>query len=334
MTGSGDIGDVLAIAEQRDGKIRPAANEVVTVAASVAEGLGGSAHALVLGGTGIGEHAGDLGNFGAEVVRLGEDPALEGNVPETHAVVIAEVVASHDYAAVLFTATALGKDLAPRVAALLDAPLASDVTHLEVDGGRLVGIRPIYGGKVMARIGFEATPAVLSLRPNAFGANGSHAAGRIAPFTAAIPDRVRTRIVDFQAKEAGAVDVSGASVIVSGGRGMKGPENWGLLEELRNALGPGTALGASRAVVDAGWRPHGEQVGQTGKTVAPKLYFAVGISGAIQHLAGMRTSQTIVAINKDPDAPIFAVADYGIVGDAFEVLPRLTAEIAALRAEA
>ena len=327
------MGDVLAIAEERDGKIRPVANEVASVAASVAEGLGGSAHALVLGGAGVGKHAGDLGRFGAEVVRVGEDPALEAYVPETHAAVIAEVVGSHGYAAVLFTATALGKDLAPRVAALVDAPLASDVTHLEVDGGRLVGIRPIYGGKAMARVGFEALPAVLSLRPNAFGAQGFHAAGRIEPFTAMIPDDVRTRIMDFQAAEAGAVDVSEASVIVSGGRGMKGAEHWGLLEELRNALGPGTALGASRAVVDAGWRPHGEQVGQTGKTVAPKLYFAVGISGAIQHLAGMRTSQTIVAINKDPDAPIFALADYGIVGDAFEVLPRLTAEIAALRAE-
>ena len=327
------MGDVLAIVEQRDGKIRPVANEVVTVATSVAEGLEGSAHALLLGGTGVGEHAGDLGNFGAEVVRVGEDPALEGYVPETHAAVIAEVVGSHGYDAVFFAATALGKDLAPRVAALVDAPLASDVTHLEVDGGRLVGIRPIYGGKAMARVGFEASPAILSLRPNAFGANESHAAGRIEPFTGSIPDDVRMRIVDFWAAEAGTVDVSGASVIVSGGRGMKGAEHWGLLEELRNALGPGTALGASRAVVDAGWRPHGEQVGQTGKTVAPKLYFAVGISGAIQHLAGMRTSQTIVAINKDPDAPIFAVADYGIVGDAFEVLPRLTAEIAALRAE-
>ena len=328
------MGDVLAIAEQRDGKIRPVANEVVTVAASVAEGLGGcSAHALVLGGAGVGEHAGDLGNFGAEVVRVGEDPALEGHLPETHAAVIAEVVASHGYAAVLFAATALGKDLAPRMAALVDAPLASDVTHLEVYGGRLVGIRPIYGGKAMARIGFEASPAVLSLKPNAFGSNGSQAAGRIEPFTPAIPEGVRTRIVAFQAAEAGAVDVSEASVIVSGGRGMKGAEHWGLLEGLRKALGPGTALGASRAVVDAGWRPHGEQVGQTGKTVAPKLYFAVGISGAVQHLAGMRTSQTIVAINKDSHAPIFAVADYGIVGDAFEVLPRLTAEIAALRAE-
>jgi len=327
------MGDVLAIAEQGDGKIRPVANEVVTVAAVVAEGLGGTAHAVLLGGVGVGENAGDLGNFGAEVVRVGEDPALEGYVPETHAAVIAEVVSSHNYSAVLFAATALGKDLAPRVAALVDAPLASDVTHLETDGGRLVGIRPIYGGKAMARVGFEASPAILSLRPNAFGTNGARADGRIEPFTAAIPDGVRTRIVDFQAAQSGSVDVSEASVIVSGGRGMKGPEHWSLLEDLQSALGPGTALGASRAVVDAGWRPHGEQVGQTGKTVAPRLYFAVGISGAIQHLAGMRTSQTIVAINKDPDAPIFAVADYGIVGDAFELLPRLTAEIAALRAK-
>ena len=327
------MGDVLAIAEQGDGEIRPVANEVVTVAAAVAEGLGGTAHALLLGGAGVGEKAGDLGSFGAEVVRVGEDPALEGYVPETYAAVIAEVVSSHGYSAVLFAATAIGKDLAPRVAALIDAPLASDVTHLETDGGRLVGIRPIYGGKAMARVGFEASPAILSLRPNAFGTNGYRADGRIELFTAAIPHGVRTRIVDFQAAQGGSVDVSEASVIVSGGRGMKGPEHWSLLEDLQSALGPGTALGASRAVVDAGWRPHGEQVGQTGKTVAPRLYFAVGISGAIQHLAGMRTSQTIVAINKDPAAPIFAVADYGIVGDAFEVLPRLTAGIAALRAE-
>ncbi len=327
------MGDVLAIAEQKDGKIRPVANEVVTAAATVAEGLGGSAHALVLGGAGVGEHAGDLGKFGAEVVRVGENPALENCVPEIYAAAIAEVVASHSYAAVLFSATALGKDLAPRVAALVDAPLASDVTRLETDGGRLVVMRPIYGGKAIARVEFAASPAVLSLRPNAFGTNGSQAEGRTEPFAVAIPDAVRARIVDFQAAEGGSVDVSEASVIVTGGRGMKGPEHWHLLEDLRNALGPGTALGASRAVVDAGWRPHGEQVGQTGKTVAPKLYFAVGISGAIQHLAGMRTSQTIVAINKDPDAPIFAIADYGIVGDAFEILPRLTAEIAALRSE-
>jgi len=327
------MGDVLAIAEQRDGKIRPVTNEVVTAAAAMAEGLGGSAQALVLGGTGVGEHAGDLGSFGAEVVHVAEDPALESFVPEIYAAVIAEAVGSRGYAAVLFSATALGKDLAPRVAALIDAPLASDVTGLEIEDGRPVAIRPIYGGKAIARVGFEASPAVVSLRPNAFGTNGAQAAGRTEPFTAAIPDAVRARIVDFRAAETGSVDVAEASIIVSGGRGMKGPEHWHLLEDLRSALGPGTALGASRAVVDAGWRSHGEQVGQTGKTVAPKLYFAVGISGAVQHLAGMRTSQTIVAINKDPDAPIFALADYGIVGDAFEILPRLTTEVTALRSE-
>ena len=326
------MGDILAIAEQRDGKVRPGANEVVTVAARIAQVLGGSAHAVLLGGTGVGEQAGDLGAFGANVVRVAEDPALESYVPETHAAVIAEEVRSHGYAAVLLAATALGKDLGPRVAALVDAPLASDVTDLETEGDRLVGIRPIYGGRAMARVGFDASPAVVSLRPNAFGTKEVQVDGKTERFTAAIPNDVRTRIVDFQADQKGSVDVSEASVIVSGGRGMKGPEHWSLLEDLRKALGAGAALGASRAVVDAGWRPHSEQVGQTGKTVAPRLYFAIGISGAIQHLAGMRTSQTIVAINKDPDAPIFAVADYGIVGDAFEVLPRLTAEIAALRA--
>ena len=333
MDERGHMGDVLAVAERRDGKIRLGAHEVIAAAASVGVGLGGSTHALVLGGPGVADQVGDMGRWGAEVVRVGEDPRLETLVPETHAVVIADAVNSHGYAAVFFAATAVGKDLAPRVAALLDVPLASDVTLLEVDDGRLFCERPIYGGKAIARLGFEASPAVLSLRPNVFGTKGSQAEGRVERITVAIPETVRSRVVDFHAAEGGSVDVSEASVIVSGGRGMKSAEHWNLLEDLRNALGAQAALGASRAVVDAGWRPHDEQVGQTGKTVSPTLYFAIGISGAIQHLAGMRTSQVIVAINKDPDAPIFAIADYGIVGDAFEILPLLTTQIQELRSE-
>ena len=327
------MGDILAIAEQKAGQIRPVANEVVSAAATAAAELGGSVHALVLGGPGVGDGAGGLGAFGAASVRVAEDVAFAEYSPAIYAPVVAEIARSGHYDALLLSATAQGKDLAPRVAALLDTPLASDITRLDVEGGELVVVRPVYAGKAVARIRFQASPAVMSLRPNSFGADATQNTGAVEALSPTIPAAEGMRTVDFQAAEAGSVDVSGAGVIVSGGRGMKDPEHWSLLEDLRDALGPGTALGASRAVVDAGWRPHSEQVGQTGKTVAPRLYFAIGISGAIQHLAGMRTSQIIVAVNKDADAPIFGVADYGIVGDAFEVLPRLTQEIAALRAE-
>ena len=327
------MGDILAFAEQKAGQIRAAAHEVVSAAAARSVELGGSTHALVLGGPGVGEAAGGLGVFGASTVRVAEDEALAEYSPHVYASVVVEAARSGGYDAVLFPATAQGKDLAPRVAALLDAPMASDVTRLEVDGGELVAVRPIYAGKALARITFQSSPCVMSLRPNSFGVQEVGGAGAIEAFRPTIPGNDGMRTVAFQAAEGGSVDVSEASVIVAGGRGMKEAEHWHLLGDLRDALGPGAALGASRAVVDAGWRPHSEQVGQTGKTVAPTLYFAVGISGAIQHLAGMRTSQTIVAVNKDADAPIFGVADYGIVGDAFEVLPRLTQAIEAIRAE-
>ena len=327
------MGDILAFAEQKSGQVRAAAHEVISAAATRAAEMGGSAHALIHGGPGVVGSAGALGAYGAATIRVAEDEALAEYSPTAYAGVIAEAVRSRGYEAVLFPATAQGKDLAPRVAALLDAPMASDVTRLEVDAGELVAVRPVYAGKALARIRFQSTPSIMSLRPNSFGVQKVAAVGAVEVWspTVSVDDGMRT--VEFQAAEGGAVDVSEASVIVSGGRGLKDAEHWNLLEDLRDALGPGTALGASRAVVDAGWRPHSEQVGQTGKTVAPGLYFAVGISGAIQHLAGMRTSQTIVAVNKDADAPIFGVADYGIVGDAFDVLPRLSEAIAALRAE-
>jgi len=329
------MADVLAIVEQREGKIRGASFEVVSVAARMAQELGGEAHALLVGGPGISARAPEIGRFGGGKVLVTEVDALAGYHPQGYAQVVAEGVKKGGYEVVLFAATAQGKDLSPRVSALLDVPLASDVTDFTIEEGRVVPVRPVFSGKAFATLSFSAVPAVLSLRPNAFPAQETPADGSVEAFTpeGLDPSGWTVRVREFQASEGAAKDVSEASIVVTGGRGMKGPENWGILDELRSALGEDAALGASRAVVDAGWRPHAEQVGQTGKTVAPKLYFALGISGAIQHLAGMRTSQTIVAVNKDPDAPIFQVADYGIVGDVFEVVPRLTEEVRKLRAD-
>lgn len=326
------MGDILAFVEQRDGAIRSVSREVVSAAAALASRAGGAVHGLAIGAPDSLGEASELGSFGASTVRVLENDALGRYVPEEYAALVADAVRDGGYGAVLFPATAQGKDLAPRVAALLDVPLASDVTALEVEGEDVYATRPIYGGKAFARLRFEGVPVLASLRPNAFVAeerNGSAEVERVsAERDAGI---AASSFVRFEASSGGDLDVAEASTIVSGGRGMKEPGNWTLLEALRDALGDGAALGASRAVVDAGWRPHGEQVGQTGKTVSPNLYFAIGISGAIQHLAGMRTAGTIVAVNKDPEAPIFGVADYGVVGDLFEVVPVLTREISRLR---
>ena len=323
------MSDVLAVLEQKDGALRGVCAEVVSAAAELAQGLGGQAHALALGSPGLAAAAGEMGKHGATRVRVGEHEALAQYAPETYAAAVAAVVREGKYAAVLFAGTSQGKDLAPRVAALLDVPLATDAAGLVAEGGAPVVVRPIYAGKAFARVRSEALPFLVSLRPNVFTpkeVGGSAAVETFAPTIVA----ARTRVKEFKVATGGAADVGEASIVVAGGRGMKDPGQWSVLEDLRAALGASCALGASRPVVDAGWRPHGEQVGQTGKTVSPKLYFAVGISGAIQHLAGMRTSGTIVAINKDPDAPIFKVADYGIVGDLFEIVPRLAKEIRAL----
>ena len=328
-----DAGVVAAFVEHRDGSVRATAHEVVGAAAELARELGGDAHALAVGGPGLGADCAPLGARGAEVIRVAEGAGLAQYQPEGHARIVADMIAGGGYRAVLFPASALGADLAPRVAALLDVPLASDATALEVVDGGLVVTRPVYGGKAFARVTFDASPAVVSLRPLVFPPGTRAAAGRVEAFTPAGGAPVGGRVVEFRAASGGSVDVAEAEIVVSGGRGLRGPENWGVIEEVRDALGPAAALGASRAVVDAGWRPHAEQVGQTGKTIAPTLYFALAISGAIQHLAGMRTARTIVAVNKDADAPIFNVADYGIVGDVFEVAPALAAEIRRLKSE-
>lgn len=327
------MANVLAFAEQRDGQIGSAAREATGVAATLAESLGGDAHALVVGGPGLSASAATLAESGAASIRVAEHEALSEYNPEGYLGVVVDAITNGGYAAVVFPATTLGKDLAPRVAARLDVPLASDVTGVEVAGGKVVATRPVFSGKAFATLEVDATPAIISIRPNVFQVAARNGGGAVETFTPDVdPAGWRVRVIERKGATEGQLDVSEASIIVSGGRGMKDPSNWNLLEQLRDAIGSNVALGASRAVVDAGWRPHGEQVGQTGKTVAPKLYIAVGISGAIQHLAGMRTAKTIVAINRDADAPIFGVADYGIVGDLFDVVPRLTQEVTALKA--
>ncbi len=323
--------NILAVAEQRDGSLRRSALEVITAARDLADELGGEVHAVLPGGAGTATMAAEAGRFGADRVLLAEHESLERGAPEAIASVAAQA-AGRGYFAILLSASSLGKDVAPRLAARLDVPLATDATELRMDSSELVVVRPMYAGKAFATLVLEAEPRLVSVRPNVFVPKERQAAGEVERLTIdSDPADPRVRVRELRAAPDESVDVAEAPIIVSGGRGMQGPENWNLLEELRDALGSNVALGASRAVVDAGWRPHAEQVGQTGKTVAPQLYFAIGISGAIQHLAGMRTARTIVAINKDADAPIFRAADYGIVGDAFQVLPRLTEEIRGLK---
>ncbi|MEJ2482702.1 MAG: electron transfer flavoprotein subunit alpha/FixB family protein, partial [Gemmatimonadota bacterium] len=191
--------------------------------------------------------------------------------------------------------------------------------------------RPVYAGKAYARFRFRESPALISIRPNVFPVVEQSGDGMLELPAAPEPTQ-KTRVGPVEKGERDRLDVREADIVVAGGRGLQGPEKWEILEQLVEALGTQATLGASRAVVDAGWRPHGEQVGQTGKVVSPSLYFAIGISGAIQHLAGMRTANVIVAVNKDPEAPIFDVANYGIVGDAFEVVPELTEAVRKLRA--
>jgi electron transfer flavoprotein alpha subunit len=317
---------VLAIAEQRDGALKRISEEVVTAARKVADGIGGEVDVVVVGSAGIGQAAQALGRYGADRVLAVEHESLGAYTAESYTKAITDQARADDYFAVLFPATAAGRDLAPRVAARLDVPLASEATGLEVEDGELVVRRPVYAGKAFVELTLDAAPRVLSIRSNAFRAKESPRDASLETVAGAA-EATKVRVREVHAGAGDKPDVSEASTVVSGGRGLKDPENWKILEDLADALGDGVALGASRAVVDAGWRPHAEQVGQTGKTVAPKLYFAVAISGAIQHLAGMRTASTIVAINRDADAPIFKVADYGIVGDAFEVVPRLAEEI-------
>jgi electron transfer flavoprotein alpha subunit len=266
--------------------------------------------------------AAELGKFGVDKVFVGDNAALEPYVTEAHAQVVAKILKDNDAAIALFGASVQGKDLSARVAAKLAGGLATDCTDVKIDGGKFVAVRPMYAGKCFGEVVFNTTPAMASLRPNVFAAVENAKAAAVTKVDVAV-DAPKSKVLEVQKDTSGKVDLTEANVIVSGGRGMKGPDEYKILEDLADVL-KGT-VGASRAAVDAGWRPQKDQVGQTGKVVSPNLYVACGISGAIQHLAGMSSSKCIVAINKDAEAPIFTKADFGVVDDLFKVVPELTA---------
>ena len=311
----------LAVLEQRDGVLRKISHEVVTAA----QRLGGGVEAIVCAAGAV-QGADQAGKYGADKIVTLTNPAFAKYAPEACAQALADRAKQGGYRTIVFAASATGKDLAPRVAAKLGVAVAADITDLAADGGGVVVTRPVYAGKALLTVKVASQPAVLSLRPNVFTPVERPKAGAAETVAVTVPAG-RVVVREIKAAPAGTLDVAEAQVIISGGRGLKEPANFKVLEELARAFGGQAAVGASRAVVDAGWRAHADQVGQTGKTVSPSLYIAVGISGAIQHLAGMRTSKVIVAINKDKDAPIFKVADYGVVGDLFEIVPKLTEEI-------
>jgi electron transfer flavoprotein alpha subunit len=321
-------GNILVVAEHRDSDLKKVTFEMLGEGTRIAAKmeLGGLVEAALLG-SGMGGVADALAHYGAARVYLADDPSLGRYSSEGYTTVLAQIIQKTEPAVVLLGATPQGQDLAARVAARLGLGLASDCTAFEVAAdGRLIITRPIYGGRAIATVIEKTTPQMVTVRPNVMMPLEPDTSGT-APM-----EKLAVEIGDIRAKVIDLIQESGrqqvglaeAEIIVSGGRGLKGPENFCLLEQLADVLG--AAVGASRAAVDAGWIDHSHQVGQTGRTVTPNLYIACGISGAVQHLAGMKTARYIVAINKDPEAPIFRVADYGIVGDLFEVVPVLTEE--------
>jgi electron transfer flavoprotein alpha subunit len=326
------MANVLVYAETRGTALRKVALEAVTAARALADASGGGeVHAVLAGPSGVGAAAAQLGAHGADVVYVAEHAGLATFERESIAATVAERAKQGGYRAVVLGFSNQGRDLGPRLAAKLDAPIASDVTEIGVAGDTLTAKHPGYANKVIVTLTLSGSPVVVSVRPGAYTAKEAARAGRAETIQpAADPSAGRVVVKQVVEGAKGRPDLGEAPVIIAGGRGLKAAENFKLVEELADAFG-NAAVGATRAVTDDGWRPHSDQIGQTGRQVSPQLYVAVGISGAIQHLAGMRTSKTIVAINKDKDAPIFKVADYGIVGDVLEVVPALTTAVKAAR---
>ncbi len=314
---------ILAILEQRDNKLKRAAFEVVSSAVKIAGDLNLEKEALVIGND-I-ENISEVGKYGITKIVHFRNNRLTNYSTSAYTKIVCDYAKETGADYVMIAGTSLGKDLAPHISGRLNAGCIMDCISLDTSSGEVIATRPVYAGKALINVKLNCEIKVFVLRPNVFKpeVRDENASVNIELKNADNPD-LRTRVTEIKKSE-GKIDVAEADIIVSGGRGLRAPENFHLVEELADALG--AAVGASRAVVDAGWRDHREQVGQTGKTVSPTLYVACGISGAIQHLAGMSTSKYIVAINKDKDAPIFNVADYGIAGDVFEILPALTEEI-------
>ncbi len=313
---------VLVYCEVSGGSLKKASLEALSEGKKLAGAMGGSLNAVVVG-SGLDAHIDAIKNHGAETIYVADSADHANYVPEAHLTAVADAAAQASATVCLIPATTRGRELAPRVAVKLDAGLIEDVTGLTGEGGTVAAVRPEYAGKVYRSVKANTLPMVVSTRPNTFDAVADAGAG--ARVDLSLDFSAKAKVVETRKAGGEKIDVAEADRIVGGGRGLKEPENFKLVEDLAETLG--AAVAASRAVVDSGWRPHAEQVGQTGKVVSPTLYIAVGISGAIQHLAGMTTSKTIVAINKDKDAPIFKVADYGLVGDAMEILPALNAAL-------
>lgn len=320
------MGKVFLIAEHKDGQLKRVTLEIL----SELSRQGIDPVVVVPGVPGTPTFAEDLGKNGASKVVHLESEALKSFSTEGYANAVFAYVSSQGPSAVIAGATAQGKDYLPRLAAKLGVGIAADCTEFKVSGDAFTIRRPVYAGKCTKQVQFVKGPAVFSVRPNVLPVGGTAKTAAVEK-VAANPGNIRAKIVEVQATGEKKIDLTEADIIISGGRSLKNADNFKILRETAAVIG--AAVGASRAAVDAGYAPHDMQVGQTGKTVSPKLYIACGISGAIQHLAGMRTSKVIVAINKDPEAPIFQRADYGIVGDLFEVVPKLTEELKKLKAQ-
>lgn len=316
---------ILAVTEQVDGTFKNISFEVIATGKAIAEKIGGSLTAAVMG-TGVAAMAGQAAEYGADRILVAEHPGLNDGLADACTQVVAQLVEKCEPAVVVIGATTLGKDIAARLSARLNAPLAMDCVDVRVEGDRIVATRPMYGGKVLADVRLEGPLALVAIRPRAMDATVVAGAGEIETLDVDLNDST-LRLIDKQ-METGKIELTEADVVVTGGRGVGG-DDFSVVEALATALGG--AVGASRSAVDEGWRPVTDQVGQTGKVVAPNLYIACGVSGAIQHLAGMASSRVVVAVNKDPEAPIFSKCDYGVVGDLFDLLPAVTAEIEKLR---